>query len=156
MCVPQGGIETVLSSWMGASCDLARKEENGPLSDVLLAISIQKTETIWSKVNLCQSALELYQKALAALRSSLQGPIVNEQHEMIILTCFACCMFEVSYFLWSMEFGLDYRQSYLSVPRSFPHHDIFEGWAALLDHKNLVYYPPSSVEMYCKTIELSM
>ena len=132
MCVPQGGIETVLSSWMGASCDLARKEENGPLSDVLLAISIQKTEAIWSKVNLCQSALELYQKALEALRNRLQGPIADEQHELIILTCFACCMFEVSYLtsyrVWSLVF--DYRQSYLSVPRSFRHHDIFEGWAA--------------------------
>ena len=82
MCVPQGGIETVLSSWIGVSCDLARKEENGPLSDALLAISIQKTEGIWSKVMLCQSALELYQRALGALRNSLQGPIATKQHEL--------------------------------------------------------------------------
>ena len=118
MCVPQGGIETVLSSWMGASCDLARKEEDGPLSDVLLAISIQKTEGIWSKVKLCQSALELYQKALGALRNSLQGAIANEQHELIVLTCFACCMFEVGYFLWIMWFGL-WLSSKLSCSTSF-------------------------------------
>ena len=106
MCVPKGGIETVLSSWMGASCDLARKEENGPLSDVLLAISIQKTGGIWSKVKLCQGALELYQKARGSLRSSLQAPIANEQHELIVLTSFACCMFEVRDLKWSMEIGL--------------------------------------------------
>ena len=106
MCVPQGGSETVLSSWMVASCDLARKEENGALSDALLAISIQKTEGIWSKVKLCQNALEFYQKALGALRNGLQGPITNEKHGLIVLTCFACCMFEVSYFSWSVEFGL--------------------------------------------------
>ena len=106
MCVPQGGAETVLSSWMVASCDLARKQENGPLSSALLAISILKTERIWSKVNLCESALDFYQKALGALRNTLQGPIANEQHGLIALTCFACCMFEVSYFFSSSEFGL--------------------------------------------------
>lgn len=40
MCVSQGGIEIVLSSCMVASCDLARKDEHGSLSNALLAISI--------------------------------------------------------------------------------------------------------------------
>ena len=94
-CVPVVDGVVVCVSWIVTGCSQASRQDEGPLSDALLATAMR---TVGSAHRDCQwdvNAFCLYQRALGKLRACLRKEPTGERQDLLALTSFACVMFEV-------------------------------------------------------------
>ena len=94
-CVPVVNGAAVCVSWIVAGCSQASRQDEGPLSDALMATAVRTLGGVHRDHWWSMNAFRLYQRALGKLRVCLRHEPTGQRQDLLALTSFACVMFEV-------------------------------------------------------------